>query len=90
MSMHVLTLPNDGTVLNVFADAVPAIPAGSTVYLQNITSNEALFADNTDIETAAMVITALGSATSVMSLDSGEVGFVRAKSSKVTLICQVV
>lgn len=89
MSMHKVELPSDGTIVNLFTGAVPPIAPGSAVYIQNITTKDAMLSDTNDLS-VALFITAIGTATSTISISAGEDAYLKAENDSVTLTCQVV
>lgn len=75
MAMHSLQLVDDAPAVDLFASAIPPIAAGTAVYIQNIGNYDVLLSDVNDM-TAPLIITERGSATSIVSLDAGDAGFV--------------
>lgn len=91
MAMHKIELEGDGASVNVFTGAVPVITAGSKVYIQNVSNNDVNFSETNDMSTS-LVITERGSATSVLALEAGDVGYVQSNDGRaiLTLVSEAV
>lgn len=88
MSIHTITIRRNDDPKNVFTDAVPPIPAGSEVYMQNVSQNGIWISETADMS-QALLLTAAGTSTSVGSLESGDDAFVDTDEEQAVLKLQV-
>jgi len=73
MANHTIRLNKGDTNVDLFTNAIPPIPVGTKCYIQNVSNTDVRICEfnNTNMQ-GSLVITSVGTATSVFEVEGGD------------------
>lgn len=84
MALHKLEIPDDGSVLDLRADAVPPIDIAKSLYIQNVSNGDVNVGDSLGMA-ATFVCTKIGTSNSQMWIDPNAPVFVNTDNRRAIL-----